>query len=307
MRILVIADHIQGHLNKSCYQTLDAALQLNAPIDVFVAGHNLSTLEASLKTLPVEHIYRAEGDVHANLIAENIATQLLEIAENYTHILFSNTVIAKSTAPRLAALLGTDQVSEVIRIISEDTFEHPIYVGNVVETIQNTAPIKILTIRVTAFKVNESTGTPTFQDLTPVEAYKGIEFVEDIPDQADGPTLENASIVLCAGRGFKSKEDLQKLTPLAEKLNAALGATRAIVDEGLVPNDWQVGQTGKTIAPELYISFGVSGAIQHTAGIKDSQCIVAINKDPQAPIFQVADYYWVGDLFEAIPVFEKLL
>ena len=250
----------------------------------------------------------ADSPALADQLAENVATQILGVAKNYSHILAPSTSVGKNVLPRVAALLDVAQISDIISVVSADTFTRPIYAGNVIATVQSSDSIKVITVRTTAFDgVAAEGGSAAIENLSAASDSGKSAFVGREVAKSDRPELTAAGIVISGGRGMGSAENFSVLNPLADKLNAAIGASRAAVDAGYAPNDWQVGQTGKIVAPQLYMAFGISGAIQHLAGMKDSKVIVAVNKDPEAPIFGVADYGLVGDLFDVVPqLVEKL-
>lgn len=303
-RILVLAEHDGKHLNSATLHTLTAAQKLQHEIDIFVVGSGSQAISTSLTQFTqVKKVFVAENTCFDHGIAENIAALLLQYAKNYQFILAPADSFGKNILPRIAAKLDVAMLSDVTHIVAENIFVRPIYAGNAMATMQNDEAIKILTIRATAF------GMPT-EDANHAEIitlndninFAKSQFVKEENTASERPELTSAKIVISGGRALQSAENFDKfIAPLADKLNAAIGASRAAVDAGYVPNDYQVGQTGKIVAPQLYIAIGISGAVQHLAGMKDSKVIVAINKDPEAPIFQVADYGLVADLFTAIP------
>ncbi len=303
MSVLVIAEHDNQSLNAATLNTLAAAQKLDGPIHVLVAGKGAQAVaDAAAQAAGVEKVLLAEGDALEHGLAENVSKQVLAIADAYQHILFPSTTYGKNIAPRVAALLDVAQVSDVIEVVSADTFTHPIYAGNALETVQCADEKIVLTVRTTAFDaVADKGGNGTVETITAVEDSGLSRFVGREVAQSDRPDLASADIVVSGGRGLGSAENFKLIDELAAKLGAAVGASRAAVDAGYAPNDWQVGQTGKIVAPQLYIAVGISGAIQHLAGMQDSKVIVAINKDPEAPIFSVADYGLVADLFDAVP------
>ena len=303
MTILVIAEHNNAELKSATLHAIAAAAKLGGPIDVLVAGHNAqSVAQAVAQRAGVTKVLVADAPYLASPTAENIAaTALTLLPGGYTHVVAGATGFGKNALPRIAAKLDVAQVSDVIGIESPDTFVRPIYAGNAFATVQSKDPIKILTVRTTAFDVAGTGGSAAVESIaaapdTGLSKVTGQELTK-----SERPELTSARIVISGGRGLASGDNFKMLEALADKLNAAIGASRAAVDAGYVPNDYQVGQTGKIVAPDLYIAIGISGAIQHLAGMKDSKVIVAINKDPEAPIFQIADYGLVGDLFELIP------
>ena len=303
MTILVIAEHDNAHLKGATLNTLAAAQQLGGDVHVLVAGGNVQAVaDQAAAAAGVTKVLLADGPALADGLAENIAAQVLEIAQNYTHILFPATAAGKNVAPRVAAKLDVAQISDIIAIHSADTFERPIYAGNAIATVQSADAIKVITVRTTAFDAIAQTDGSAAIESVAVVADSGLSsFVGRELATSDRPELAGATVVVSGGRGLGSAENFKILDALADKLGAALGASRAAVDAGYAPNDWQVGQTGKIVAPQLYVAVGISGAIQHLAGMKDSKVIVAINKDAEAPIFGVADYGLVADLFKAVP------
>jgi electron transfer flavoprotein alpha subunit len=302
MVALVIAEHDNATLKGSTLNTITAASQCGGEVHVLVAGHNAAAAaQAAAQISGVAKVLLADAAPFADGLAENIAEQVLAIASAYTHILAPATAYGKNVLPRVAARLDVGQISEITRIDAPDTFERPIYAGNAIATVQSLDAIKVITVRTTGFDAAAPGGAATVENITPVADSGKSAFVSRELAKSDRPELTAAKIVVSGGRGMGSAENFKILEPLADKLGAAMGASRAAVDAGYVPNDWQVGQTGKIVAPQLYIAVGISGAIQHLAGMKDSKTIVAINKDPEAPIFSVADYGLVGDLFEVVP------
>lgn len=308
MSALVIAEHDNVSLKGSTLNTITAATQCGGEVHVLVAGHDCqAAAQAATQVAGVTKVLVADAAHFANGLAENAATQALAIAKNYTHILAPATAFGKNILPRVAAKLDVGQISEITKVDSPDTFERPIYAGNAIATVQSTDAIKVITVRTTGFDAAGAGGSAAIENITAVADSGKSAFVSREFAKSDRPELTAAKVIVSGGRGLGSGENFKILEPLADKLGAAMGASRAAVDAGYVPNDWQVGQTGKIVAPNLYIAVGISGAIQHLAGMKDSKTIVAINKDPEAPIFSVADYGLVGDLFEAVPAMVKEL
>ena len=304
MTNLVIAEHDNGSIKAATLNTVAAAQKIGGDIHVLVAGHNAQgAAEAAAKIAGVSKVLLADAPQLEAALAENVEATVLAIAKNYTHILAPATASGKNIAPRIAAKLDVAQISDITAVDSADTFERPIYAGNAIATVQSADPIKVITVRTTGFDPVAAEGGSAAVEKIEAAADSGLsQFVSREVTKLDRPELTAAHIIVSGGRGLGSGENYTKvLEPLADKLGAALGASRAAVDAGFVPNDYQVGQTGKIVAPQLYVAVGISGAIQHLAGMKDSKVIVAINKDPEAPIFSVADYGLVGDLFEAIP------
>jgi len=303
MSILVIADHDNEHLNAATLSTITAANELSNDVDVLVAGKNCQTVADSVaKTQGVKHVLLCDHDVCEAQLAENIAPLINQLAVNYSHLLSAATTTGKNLMPRVAALLDVAQISEIIGIESDDTFTRPIYAGNVIATVQSIDAKKVITVRSTAFPASEGTDTMVAIEIVAAPADASLSsLVGEELTKSDRPELAAADIVVSGGRGLGNKENFKLIEDLADSLGAAIGASRAAVDAGFVPNDFQVGQTGKVVAPKLYIAVGISGAIQHLAGMKDSQVIVAINKDADASIFQVADYGIVDDLFKVVP------
>ena len=307
MTILVIAEHTNAALAAATLNTIAAAQQIGGDIHVLVAGANAgAAAEAAAKIAGVAKVLVADNAAYANQLPENVAPLVAELGKNYSHILAAATSNGKNILPRVAAALDVDQISEIIAVESADTFKRPIYAGNAIATVQSSAAIKVITVRSTGFDAAAAEGGSAAIEAVsgPADAGKSA-FVGEELAKSDRPELTAAKIVVSGGRGMGNGDNFKHLYALADKLGAAVGASRAAVDAGFVPNDMQVGQTGKIVAPQLYIAVGISGAIQHLAGMKDSKVIVAINKDEEAPIFQVADYGLVADLFEAVPELEK--
>jgi electron transfer flavoprotein alpha subunit len=304
MTVLVIAEYQQQHLQASTLNVISAALLIDQDVQIVLVGHQLSEVAAQAASiLGVTKVHVADDPIFAEPLAENITNQVLAIAKNFTHLLVAASANGKNIMPRLAALMDIAQISEITRVVSPDTFERPIYAGNAIATIQSTDAIKAITVRPTNFEPASNTGgQATIEQLTIVSEAGVSQFISRETTKLDRPELTAAKIIASGGRGLGSAEQYSAvMEPLADALGAALGASRAAVDAGYVPNDYQVGQTGKIVAPQLYVAVGISGAIQHLAGMKDSKVIVAINKDPEAPIFGVADYGLVADLFTAVP------
>jgi electron transfer flavoprotein alpha subunit len=304
MATLVIAEHDHGALKGATLNTVTAALACGGEVHVLVAGHNAApAAQAAAHIVGVSKVLHADGPSLAEGLAENVAAQVLAIAASYSHILFPATAGGKNVAPRVAAKLDVAQLSDVTKVISADTFERPIYAGNAIATVQSADATKVITVRTTGFDAAAAPGGGAAVESIAAVADSGKSaFVGREVTKSDRPELTAAKIIVSGGRALGSSDKFNEvLTPLADKLGAALGASRAAVDAGYAPNDWQVGQTGKIVAPALYIAAGISGAIQHLAGMKDSKVIVAINKDPEAPIFSVADYGLEADLFTAVP------
>ena len=302
MVALVIAEHDNISLNASTLNTVTAAQQCAGEVHILVAGHNCAAVaEAAAHIAGVKEVLIADAPQLANGLAENVAAQALAVVDGYTHILAPATAFGKNIAPRVAALLDVGQISEITKVAGPDTFERPVYAGNAIATVQSLDKVKVITVRATGFEAAGNGGAAAIEKVDAVADSGVSAFVSRALAKSDRPDLAGAKIVVAGGRGLGSADNFKILDPLADKLNAAMGASRAAVDAGFVPNDWQVGQTGKIVAPQLYIAVGISGAIQHLAGMKDSKTIVAVNKDPEAPIFSVADYGIVGDLFEVVP------
>ncbi|MAK56122.1 MAG: electron transfer flavoprotein subunit alpha [Pusillimonas sp.] len=303
MSILVIAEHDNAQLKGATYNVLAAAEKLGGDVHVLVMGQNAQAVaDQAAKAQGVAKVLLADGASLAEGLAENAAAQVLALAADYSHILFAATASGKNVAPRVAAKLDVGQISDIVSVDAPDTFKRPIYAGNAIATVQSANSVKVITVRTTAFDgVAAEGGQAAVESVTAVEDSGLSSFVGRELAKSDRPELAGANAVVSGGRGMGSAENFKILEPLADKLGAALGASRAAVDSGYAPNDWQVGQTGKIVAPQLYVAVGISGAIQHLAGMKDSKVIVAINKDAEAPIFGVADYGLVADLFKAVP------
>ena len=303
MSILVIAEHDNAQLRASTLHTIGAAKAIGGDVNVLVAGGGCAAVAQAAAQIPgVAKVLLADAPHYKDELAENIAALVVGIARDYGHVLAPATTFGKNFLPRVAALLDVAQVSDIVAVKSPDTFVRPIYAGNALATVQSKDPIKVVTVRSTAFEAVPSSGGSATVETLPAAADTGLSrMVGRELTKTERPELTAARVVVSGGRGMGSGENFKLLEPLADRLNAAMGASRAAVDAGFVPNDWQVGQTGKIVAPELYIAVGISGAIQHLAGMKDSRVIVAINKDEEAPIFQVADYGIVGDLFKVVP------
>ena len=310
MTNLVIAEHDGASIKAATLNTIAAAQKIGGDIHVLVAGHNAQgAADAAAKIAGVSKVLLADAPQLEAGLAENVTATVLAIAKHYSHILAPATAYGKNIAPRIAAKLDVAQISDITAVDSPDTFERPIYAGNAIATVQSHDAIKVITVRTTGFDPVAAEGGSATVEKIEAAADTGLsQFVSREVTKLDRPELTSAKIIVSGGRGLGSGENYTKvLEPLADKLNAALGASRAAVDAGFVPNDYQVGQTGKIVAPQLYVAVGISGAIQHLAGMKDSKVIVAINKDPEAPIFSVADYGLVGDLFQSVPeLFDEL-
>lgn len=309
MSVLVIAEHDNQSIKPATLNTIAAAQKIGGDIHVLVSGKGCgAAAEHAAKAVGVAKVLVADSDSLGDQLAENLAAQILAVASGYSHILAPSTSVGKNVLPRVAAKLDVAQISDIISVESADTFKRPIYAGNVIATVQSSDSTKVITVRTTAFDpVAAEGGTAAIENLTAASDSGKSTFVSREVAKSDRPELTAAGTIISGGRGMGSAENFSVLNPLADKLNAAIGASRAAVDAGYAPNDWQVGQTGKIVAPQLYMAFGISGAIQHLAGMKDSKVIVAVNKDPEAPIFGVADYGLVGDLFEVVPqLTEKL-
>ena len=310
MTALVIAEHDNAHIKSATLNTVTAAAACGGEVHVLVAGEGAAAAaQAAAQIAGVAKVIHADGASLKDGLAENLAAQVLAIAANYSHLLFPATASGKNVAPRVAAKLDVAQISDITKVVSADTFERPIYAGNAIATVQSTDAVKVITVRGTGFDAASATGGSAAVESVAAAADSGkSSFVGREVTKNDRPELTAAKIIVSGGRALGSAEKFNEvITPLADKLGAAIGASRAAVDAGYAPNDLQVGQTGKIVAPQLYIACGISGAIQHLAGMKDSKVIVAINKDPEAPIFSVADYGLEADLFTAVPELVKAL
>ena len=310
MTTLVIAEHDNASLKGATLNTVTAAMACGGDVHVLVAGENAAAVaQAAAQIAGVAKVLHADGAALKNDLAENLAAQVLAVASNYSHIVFPATASGKNAAPRVAAKLDVAQISDITKVVSADTFERPIYAGNAIATVQSSDAVKVITVRGTGFDAAAATGGSAAVETVAAVADSGkSSFVGSELSKSDRPELTAAKIIVSGGRALGSSEKFDEvITPLADKLGAAIGASRAAVDAGYAPNDLQVGQTGKIVAPQLYIACGISGAIQHLAGMKDSKIIVAINKDPEAPIFSVADYALEADLFTAVPELVKAL
>ncbi|ETX10297.1 electron transfer flavoprotein subunit beta [Marinomonas ushuaiensis DSM 15871] len=309
MSVLIIAEHDNKSLKPATLNAVTAATQIDADVHLLVAGFECQTVvEQAAAVAGVTKVMVADNAVYEHQLAENVSKLVVEIASGYGHILASATTTGKNTLPRVAALLDVAQLSDVIKVESPDTFVRPIYAGNAIATVKTTDAVKMMTIRSTGFDAAVTEGGSAEREvLSQVIASDRSRFVKEQLAESDRPELTAANVIISGGRGMGNGDNFKLLEGVADKLGAAIGASRAAVDAGFVPNDLQVGQTGKTVAPDLYIAVGISGAIQHLAGMKDSKVIVAINKDEDAPIFQVADYGLVADLFEAVPELENSL
>ena len=310
MATLLLAEHSQGVLSEATAKSLSAAQALGAPVDILVAREEGETVieDAARRLSGVRQVLVAAGDAYRGQLPEVVAELLVQLAPGYTTVMAAASTTGKNILPRAAALLDTAQVSEITAVLSPDTFERPIYAGNAIQTVQCPQKIKFLTVRASAFPPVQTTDTlAPIKKLEPTKNSKISFYVSESLTQSERPELTSARTIISGGRGMKEAQHFALLEKIADKLGAAIGASRAAVDSGFISNDHQVGQTGKVVAPDLYIAVGISGAIQHLAGIKDAKIIVAINKDPEAPIFQIADYGWVADLFKALPELEDAL
>jgi electron transfer flavoprotein alpha subunit len=310
MAALVIAEHDNQSLKAATLNAVAAALQCSPEVDVLVAGSGADAAASSAAQIAgVRKVIQIDAANLADQLAEPLAAQILSVAKNYSHVLAPATANGKNVLPRVAAKLDVAQLSDITKVVSQDTFERPIYAGNAIATVQSADPIKVITVRTTGFDPVAATGgSAAVEKVSAADSASQSSFVGRELTKSDRPELTAAKVIVSGGRGLGSGEKYEELiVPLADKLGAALGASRAAVDAGYVPNDYQVGQTGKIVAPQLYVAVGISGAIQHLAGMKDSKVIVAINKDPEAPIFGVADYGLVADLFTAVPELTKAL
>ena len=309
MAVLVVTDHDNAALSPATLNAVTAAAEIGTEVDLLVAGADCGAVgEAAAKVAGIRKVLVADNEIYAYQLAENVAALLVGLAAGYSHILSAATTSGKNIMPRLAALLDVQQISEIVEVRSPDTFVRPIYAGNAMATVQSGDQTKVITVRGTAFtKAEETGGSATIEAIGAGDNPGLSSFVGREVSKTDRPDLTSARVVVSGGRGMQSGDNFPMLYAIADKLGAAVGASRAAVDAGFVPNDMQVGQTGKVVAPELYIAVGISGAIQHLAGMKDSKVIVAINKDEEAPIFQIADYGLVADLFKVLPELEEAL
>jgi electron transfer flavoprotein alpha subunit len=309
MAILLLADHDNAHLSDQTAKALTAASKIGSDVHVLVAGSNAkAAAEQAAKLSGVTKVLVAEDASLANNLAEPLAALIVSLAGSYDAIVSAATSVGKNVLPRVAALLDVAQVSEIVEVVSADTFKRPIYAGNAIQTVQSTDAKKVITVRTASFAAAGEGGSASVEAVSAAGNPGLSSHVSDALSSSDRPELTSAKIIISGGRALGSSEKFQEvILPVADKLGAAVGASRAAVDAGYAPNDWQVGQTGKVVAPQLYIACGISGAIQHLAGMKDSKVIVAINKDEEAPIFQVADYGLVADLFDILPELQKAL
>ncbi|WP_404340106.1 electron transfer flavoprotein subunit alpha/FixB family protein [Pseudoalteromonas mariniglutinosa] len=308
MKTLVIADHDNGLLKPETNKTINAAVKLGFDVDVLIAGENLDTMSKAVAGIAgVNTVLVADHAVYAHQLAENMADLIVSLATDYSHLVASATTTGKNFMPRVAALLDVAQISEIVDVVDADTFKRPIYAGNAIATVKSLDNKKVITVRASSFDLQTDQPEVAITKLATVSESMLSEFVSVEQTESERPELTAAPVVISGGRGMQNGENFSLLNGIADKLGAAIGASRAAVDAGFVPNDMQVGQTGKIVAPNLYIAVGISGAIQHLAGMKDSKIIVAINKDPDAPIFQVADYGLVADLFDVLPELDKAL
>lgn len=311
MSVLVVADHDNKKLKPVSLNTFRAASELNSEFDVLVAGYHCDSVAESVAGLRVANkVLHADSEIFENAIAENVAGLVVELASNYNYILTAHSTTGKNFLPRVSALLDAQMISDIIEVVAADTFVRPVYAGNGVATVKSNDSTKVISVRGTGFDPITTGAIDTITEVLPSSVFpeaSGTRYVKDELAQSERPELNNANVVVSGGRGLGSRENFALLEELADTLGAAVGASRAAVDAGYVPNDMQVGQTGKIVAPELYVAVGISGAIQHLAGMKDSKVIVAINNDPDAPIFQLADYGLVADLFEVVPEFIRQL
>ena len=309
MKTLVIVEHDNKNIKGSTYNTIAAASELSAEITLLVAGFEIDTVIKEAQTIDgITNILKCDNEIYTNHIAEDLSVLIVKNKSDFTHIFAPSTTFGKNLMPRVSAMLDTQQISDIISVESEDTFKRPIYAGSCIATVKSSDDVKVITVRSTAFDaISKQNSDVNVIDLDPTDTMGISEFISEELAQSDRPELTAADIVISGGRGMQSGDNFHLLDSIADKLGAAVGASRAAVDSGFVPNDYQVGQTGKIVAPDLYIAVGISGAIQHLAGMKDSKVIVAINKDEDAPIFQVADYGLVADLFNALPELESSL
>ncbi|WP_024612989.1 FAD-binding protein [Pseudoalteromonas sp. TB64] len=308
MKTLVIAEHDNGALKPETSKTINAAVKMGFPVDVLIAGNSLSAMSSQVASIEgVANVLVADNSVYEHQLAESMTDLVLSLSDTYSHIVASATTTGKNFMPRVAALLDVAQISEIIAVVDADTFKRPIYAGNAIATVKSLDSKKVITVRASSFDLQGEQSAAVVTNIDTVSDSQLSSFVSVEQTESERPELTAATVVISGGRGMQNGENFALLNGIADKLGAAIGASRAAVDAGFVPNDMQVGQTGKIVAPNLYIAVGISGAIQHLAGMKDSKVIVAINKDPDAPIFQVADYGLVADLFEVLPQLENAL
>ena len=308
MAILLYAEHDNIQLKPDTHKLVNAATQMGGEIHILVAGENCAEVAKKASDIAgVDKVLLADNAVYSNQLAENIADLVVALGKSYTHILSSATTTGKNFMPRVAALLDVAQISDIIEVENADTFARPIYAGNAIATVQSADAIKVITVRTASFDAAAAGNNAAIEAVSEIKASSNSKFVSAELTVSERPELTAAEVIISGGRGMQNGENFKLLDGIADKLGAAMGASRAAVDAGFVPNDMQVGQTGKIVAPQLYIAVGISGAIQHLAGMKDSKVIVAINKDEEAPIFQIADYGLVGDLFEVLPELEASL
>ncbi|MFW8589532.1 electron transfer flavoprotein subunit alpha/FixB family protein [Glaciecola sp. 2405UD65-10] len=308
MSILIYAEHDNAQLKTETNKLVHAAQTVGGDVTILVAGHNCGDVAAQAQKISgVAKVLVADAEEYAHQMPENIADLVVELAADYSHVFAAATTTGKNFMPRVAALLDVAQISDIIKVESADTFVRPIYAGNAIATVQSADSKKVVTVRAAAFDAASNDGSAELEALSVVKASEKSNFVSAELTESERPELTAADVIISGGRGMQNGENFALLNGIADKLGAAIGASRAAVDAGFVPNDMQVGQTGKIVAPQLYIAVGISGAIQHLAGMKDSKVIVAINKDEEAPIFQIADYGLVGDLFEELPKLEAAL
>ncbi len=307
MSILIVAEHDNTELKTPTLVTVAAAQAIGGDIDILVAGTNVDAVAEQAAAIPgISKVLKADNGAYEHQLAENIASLVVEVASGYSHIMSAHTTTGKNFLPRVAATLGVAQISDIVAVEAEDTFKRPIYAGNAIATVKSSDAVKVISVRGTAFDPAASEGGSASIETSDVVADAGVStFIKEEIAKSERPELTSADVIISGGRGMQNGDNFSLLDGIADKLGAAIGASRAAVDAGFVPNDMQVGQTGKIVAPDLYIAVGISGAIQHLAGMKDSKVIVAINKDEDAPIFQVADYGLVADLFTALPELEN--
>jgi len=307
MSILIVAEHDNTELKTPTLVTVAAAQAIGGDIDILVAGTNVDAVAEQAAAIPgISKVLKADNGAYEHQLAENIASLVVEVASGYSHIMSAHTTTGKNFLPRVAATLGVAQISDIVAVEAEDTFKRPIYAGNAIATVKSSDAVKVISVRGTAFDPAASEGGSASIETSDVVANAGVStFIKEEIAKSERPELTSADVIISGGRGMQNGDNFSLLDGIADKLGAAIGASRAAVDAGFVPNDMQVGQTGKIVAPDLYIAVGISGAIQHLAGMKDSKVIVAINKDEDAPIFQVADYGLVADLFTALPELEN--